>query len=266
MKVNVLLLGEVGSGKTHSLRSIVEKAKKKLFILSTEQGIESIIGKKSKGGEITCEDGCHYCYISPAKDEWETLKQNAKFINTMSMEQLQKMNGMNKGKYAQFLEVLEALCDFKCDRCGESFGPVDEFGDDCFLALDGLTGLSQMVMDLTVGAKPIKTQPEWGAAMDTLHRIIRKLTSDLNCSFVLISHIAREKDEVSGSSQITVSTIGNKLAPEIPKPFDEVVLARREESDFYWSTTANNTLLKSRILPWSDKIEPDFSQFFPEEE
>lgn len=262
MKTNVLLLGEVGSGKTHSLRSVVTSAKMKLFVLATEQGIESLVGPKSRGGEIPCSEGCHYHYVSPAKDEWDTLISNAKFINTMGMDQLQKMSGMNKTKYSQFIEVLNALCNFKCDRCGEEFGPVDEFEEDCFLAVDGLTGLSQMAMDLTVGAKPIKTQPEWGAAMDTLHRLIKKLTSDLKCSFVLISHITREKDEVSGGSQIMVSTLGNKLAPEIPKPFDEVVLALRDGDEFRWSTTASNTLLKARVLPWSDNISPDFAQFF----
>ena len=83
--------------------------------------------------------------------------------------------------------------------------------------------MSQMAMDLTVGSKPIVTQPEWGAAMNTILRLVRKLCYDTKCTFVFNAHLERQDDELTGGTHKTVSTLGNKLAPEIIKPFDEVI-------------------------------------------
>lgn len=254
MKTNTLLEGPIGSGKTHALRTIVA-AGKELFVLATEPGIDAILGDLP-------DSKCHWKYIPPGKIPWDIMRRNAEMANKMDAAQLVKMAGINKDQYTQFLDVFSCLADFECDRCGESFGPVDHWDESRCLAVDGLTGISQMSSDLVVGAKPIKSQPEWGIAMNQILVLTNKLCYDTKCNFVLISHIERDRDELSGRSQIRVATLGNKLAPEIPKPFNEVIYARREVDQFFWSTVEPDVDLKVRILPWSDSIKPDFNEIF----
>ena len=265
MKYNILLVGPIGTGKTTALRTIVEECNKKLFVIATEPGIENILGKEAKEGPLP-EDMCHWHYISPAEVDWNILISNAKLINTLSMGDLQKMPAANRNKFQQFIELLTVLSGFKCDRTGEEFGPVDDFKEDVVFAIDGLSGMSQMAMDLTVGSKPIITQPEWGAAMNTLLRLVRKLCYDNKCTFILNAHLAREKDELTGGERKTVSTLGNKLAPEIIKPFDEIISTNRTVDKFTWSNIDIQTDLKTRVLEWRDDYTPTFKHFFPEED
>ena len=261
MKFNILLVGPVGTGKTTALRTIVENSGKELFVVATEPGIENILGKTSVWGELP-PDKCHWHYVSPAEVSWDILAMNAKLVNTTSMSDLQKMPAMNRNKFQQFIELLSTLANFKCDRTGEEFGPVDEWGEDRVLAIDGLSGISQMAMDLVVGSKPIKTQPEWGAAMDTILRLVRKLCCDTKCTFILNAHLERQLDETGGGTHLTISTLGNKLAPELIKPFDEIIFTKRIKDEFFWSTTEMQVDLKTRILGWGDNFPPDFNQFF----
>lgn len=247
-KLNMILLGPVGTGKTSALLTI--PSTNPLFVLATEPGIEHI---------LTHNDHTHWHYVAPATEEWSTLTENAKLLNTLTNEQLQKSTNMNKSKYRQFLEVLNVCTEFTCDVCGKGFGPVDHFPLDAVFAIDGLSGLSKMSMDLIVGGKPIASQPDWGAAMNNLERFLGKCCSDIKCSFILTSHVDREYDEVTGGTKIMVSTLGRKLAPKIPRFFDEVVLCTRRGEKFFWNTVDNGTDLKARRLPFSDEIKPDFA-------
>ena len=264
MKYNILLVGSIGTGKTTALRTIVEECNKKLFVISTEPGIENILGNEAKEGPLP-EDMCHWHYISPAEVDWKILISNAKLVNTLSMGDLQKMPAANRNKFQQFIELLTVLSSFKCDRTGEEFGPIDDFEEDVVLAIDGLSGMSQMALDLTVGSKPIVTLPEWGAAMNTVLRLVRKLCYDTKCTFVLNAHLERQKDELTGGEHKTVSTLGNKLAPEMVKPFDEIILTTRAGDKFNWSNIEMNVDLKTRVLEWRDDYVPTFKHFFPEE-
>ena len=258
---NILITGPIGTGKTTALRTIVEECGKELFVIPTEPGIENILGDTSKGGALP-PDKCHWHYISPAEVDWNILISNAKMVNTMSMGDLQKSPAANRHKFRQFIELLTVLSNFKCDRTGEEFGPVDQFDKDKVVALDGLSGMSQMAMDLTVGSKPIVTQPEWGAAMNTILRVVRKLCYDTDCTFILNAHLERQLDEAGKGTHLTVSTLGNKLAPELIKPFDEVILAKRTGDKFAWSTIEMEVDLKTRLLEWKDDYEPTFKHFF----
>lgn len=255
MKINLLLLGAIGTGKTHALRTLLD-AGKELFILATEPGIEAVLGD-------TDEAHCHWHYVSPSHTTWDDLISNAEHASVYTADQYSKMPAPNKQNYTQYIECLRVLADFTCDRCGENFGAADDWDDSRALALDGLTGLSDMAIELICGAKLIRSWPEWQGGQNAVRAIVKKLCSDLKCTFVLIAHTAREPDEVVGGNVVTVATLGQKLAPDIPKPFDEVVQAiRTSEGNFLWSTTSMNVDLKSRRLKWSDELEPSFVQLF----
>jgi len=257
-KYNILLLGQIGTGKSYSLKTVLD-AGLELFIQSVEPGITTTIRQWEKHGVDISK--IHYNYIAPATTAWDVLEKNAKYTNQFDMATLQKMTPANKGDYIQFLQVVSSFANF-IDQHGEEFGPVDEFGPERALALDGLSGLSRMSRALVVGAKPIMTQPEWGVAQQNLLQLILKLTDDTKCTFILISHAERKTDQITGGTHITISTLGQALAPELLKPWDEVILARRDGDKFLWSTSESDVDLKSRSLKFSDEIEPDFKQFF----
>ena len=249
---NTLLLGPTGTGKTYCLRTFID-AGVTPFILSTEPGIASTLGDLPP-------DKCHWHYIPPAKQSWSDLIDSARKINTLSFEALAKLSDVNKRKYSQFLDVLESCNNFICDRTGEEFGDVMSWGPDRAFIIDSLSGLNIMAMNLVVGSKPTKSMADWGVAMDNLERFITTLVTSLTCNFVLTGHIERETDEVTGGVSLMVSTLGRKLAPKLPRFFDDVLLCRREGKVYTWSTAAFNVDLKARNLPISDGLPPTFQQ------
>ena len=244
-----LLIGATGAGKTHSLRTFIE-AGVTPFILFTEPGMRTV-------SDIPC-DHLHYKYVPPAAPTWDGLIDNAKKINTLSFKALAQMGDIDKQKYAQFLEVLTTMNDFVCDRCGEHFGDVAKWNTDRALCMDSLSGLNIMAMDLVAGAKPVKAMGDWGVAMDNLERYINTLTNNTHCHFVLTAHAQQERDEITGATTIMASTLGQKLAPKVPRFFDDVVFCRNTENKFTWSTSESNIAVKYRNLAPGRLLPPSF--------
>lgn len=247
--INVLLIGDTGTGKTYSIRSLI-RAGITPFCIFTEPGFEVL-------GDVPAAQ-LHWHYIAPADVSWVTMMESAKKINQLSYESLTKLGDINKSKYDQFIELLSSLNNFRCDRDGQQYGDVCQWGTNRALVLDGMSGISIMALNLVVGSKPVKHQGDWGVAMDNLERLVQKLCTDTTCHFMLISHPEREIDEVAGGSKIMTATLGKKLAPKIPRFFSDVVLANREGNRFTWSTAAVGAVLKARNLPIADNLPPDF--------
>jgi hypothetical protein len=252
MKSNILLLGPVGSGKTTSLRTATKTHQ--LFVLSLEPGIEHILTHS--------DTHCHWHYIPPARTEWSDFLKEADNVNRYSIEQLQKMKQPLRAGYRQFIELLETCNNFTCSICKKPFGDVAKLGPDCLLALDSMSGLNIMAMDIVAGGNPIKTLPDYQIAMNNVEKFIQKLCVDTTCSFCLTAHVEREIDEVFGGTKITMSTIGRRMSPRLPRFFDEVVLCLKKGEKFLWSTTEPNTDLKNRLLPLSGEITPSFANIF----
>lgn len=247
---NVLLVGATGTGKTHAIRTLID-AGITPFVLFTEPGMRTLADVPDKH--------LHWHYIPPARPDFADMKKSAIQINeSFDLEALTKKKDWDKKKYRQFIEVLDSMNDFRCDRCGESFGSVDEWGTDRAIVIDSLSGLSIMAMDLVVGSKPVKAIADWGTSMDNLERFLNRMCAGTQCHFVLTAHLEREKDEVSGGITLMASTLGNKLAPKVPRYFDDVVQCDHDGTDFLWKTIARNVDLKARNLPLKDKLPPSF--------
>lgn len=249
---NTMLIGATGTGKTYCLRTLIE-AGITPFILTTEPGIESTLG------DIPSEK-LHWKYIAAANPEWGDLLDSAKKINTLSYTALSKLPDVNKQKYGQFLDVITTCNDFICDRDGKSYGDVSTWEQDRAFIVDSLSGLNIMAMNLVVGSKATKAMQDWMVAMDNLERFITKLVTDTQCFFILTAHAERETDEVTGGVQVMASTLGRKLAPKLPRFFDDVVYCVRQGDKFSWSTATTNVDLKARNLPIQDGLEPSFVQ------
>jgi len=244
-----ILLGATGTGKTYAIQTLVD-AGITPFVLFTEPGMRTL-------GDVKC-DKLHYKYIPPSSPSWDALHQSATKINSMGMDLLSKLKDINKKEYGQFLEVLTTMNDFTCDRCGESFGDVSDWQTDRAIVIDSLSGLNIMAMDLVVGSKPVKSMSDWGISMDNLERFINKLAGDTQCHFVLTAHLEREVDEVLGGVKLMASTLGKKLAPRLPRFFDDVIVCERKGTQFSWSTAAANTDLKARNLPIAENLPATF--------
>src|SRR5690606_35138898 len=198
-------------------------------------------------------------YIHPGTSGWSALIDSATKINSMTYKALSNLEDINKRQYGQFIQVLNTLVNFKCDRTGEEFGCVDNWSTDRALILDSMSGISSMAMKLVVGTKPVRSQGDWGVAMNNLEELIEKLCTGVVCHFILTAHMEREKDEVSGSVALMPSTLGQKLSPKIPRNFDNVIECyQHAPGNFRWRTVSAQAKLKSRHLPLESGLEPSF--------
>lgn len=246
----VLLLGGPGSGKTYCIRTLLDAGVKKVGVVFTEPGMETL-------GDIPT-DKLAWHYIPPATADWDTVISGLKKINTLSFDALTKLSDMDKRKYTQFIDLYTCLSNFTDDRTGETLGPVDSWGTDRALVIDSLSGVNLMAMKLVTGGKPVKSQADWQVAMDNVEQLLTKLTTDVRATVVMTAHLERETDEITGGTTIMVSTLGRKLAPRIPRFFSDCIHVKREADRFTWSTATTNADLKTRSLKIADNLPPSF--------
>src|SRR6185503_17028032 len=169
-----LLIGPPGSRKTTSLVSFIE-AGLDLFAIGTDPGFEEVILDAIRERNLPL-DKFHYSYIAPASVDFDTMITQAKQVGNFGYEGLASIkSGPGKGKYNQFIELLSCLSDFTDKRTGESFGPVDQFPPNVALAIDSLSGINVMAIDLVLGGKVTAHQGEWGVAMAAEEKLILKL-------------------------------------------------------------------------------------------
>lgn len=255
---STLLIGPAGTGKTTAITTFIEAGIETFVLITDPNGEESLIDAMEK--KRLPMDLLHWNYVPAASPSWATLMDMSTTITSLSYEAVGKIkSGVNKQDYKQFYNLLSCCANFKCQRTGEEYGPIDSWGPDRAFVLDSLSGVNTMSMDMTIGAKPCAHQGEWMIAMNAEEKLLKKLCSDLRCFFVLVAHIQRNRDEILGHTQIMVDALGSKLAPKVPKDFSDVVLAVREGSNFSWSTTAPQVDLKARTLPLQDKLTPTFA-------
>lgn len=254
-------MGPPGSGKSSALLTFL-KADIELFVLTTEpNGIDSLLDAVKLHNVPV--DKLHYHAVPPAAPGWAGLTSLAKLVNTTSYKGLTDMAGIAKEQTHQLEDLLVSCADFPCDRTGQKYGDVTEWGPDRAFALDSLSGLNILAKQHTVGFKPTLHQGEWGVAMDLEEQIILKLTSDCKCFFVLTAHLDREVDEVQGTTKTMAGALGRKLAPKIPRFFSEVVLTSRtgqtaDKLKFGWSNIDTQADLKNRGLVVGAALEPSF--------
>lgn len=251
----VLLLGQPGAGKTHSLASLLA-AGLEVFVIFTEQGKESLLEGCTQLGVDTSK--LHYARVAAGSPGFGALRQIARTINTSTQKDMQGSKGVENKKYQQMIELI-SLCENFVDQHGVSYGNATDWGNDRVLVIDGLSGINTMCMDLVVGAKPVKTIADWGIAMDAEMRFINQCVNSLTAMFVLIAHLELNKDEVEGKIYKYPKVLGNKNTYDFGKHFSDVVLAEDQGgNNFTWSTDAKGMQLKTRNLKKGSKLEASF--------
>lgn len=254
-----LLMGPSGSGKTTAIATFA-KAGLDVFVLVTEPtGVDSLLDAWKMYG-LPLEK-LHYHVVAPASAGWGALEEMVTKIKFMSYKDLSELKGgIGKDKMDQYMNILKSIQNFKCDRDGKEYGDVTSWGPDRAFGIDSLSGLSEISLQLTVGFKPSPHQGEWGIAMSATSNLLLKLSSDCQCFFFLTAHIEKEPDEITGMAKVTVSTLGRKLAPKIPRFFSEHLRARKDSTGkFLWATIDGEADLKNRAFPSSGSLEPSFA-------
>jgi len=257
--VNIILEGPTGVGKTHSLGTAVE-AGLDVHYFAFESGTESLVGYFTDRGKPV-PPNLFITTVKGATASWTEMAENTRLVNALSYEALKKSSDPMRSKYNQLEQFLRSFNDVT-DDTGRKHGPVDKWGTNKVLAIDGLTGLGNACMKTVIGGKVDRDQKDWGLAQNLLENFLRRVCDDCRCHFILLAHVERETDMVLGGSKITVSTLGKALPSKIPPMFSDVILAKRIGKDFYWDTQDAQADLKARNLPYAEKIPPDFRQIF----
>jgi len=254
--VNVLLEGPTGTGKTHSIGTLVD-AGVEVFFLGLESGIESLIGYYTDRGKPV-PDNLHWHVLNLQGDGFGPLLQAADDIGSKTQDSLYKIQDFTRAQHNPYAKVIKTLINFEDQRTGKAFGAVTNWGTDRALVIDGLTGLGNFAMTMVVGKKPLRSQTDWGLAQGQIENALRLLCDGCACHFILIAHVEREVDVVFGGAKITVSSLGKALPPKIPPMFSDVILASREGTKWSWSTANAMCDLKTRNLAVADGLPPSF--------
>lgn len=260
--VNVLLEGPSGTGKTYALKTLVEWAAKhsiEVFVLFTEQGLETLLGAWADHGQPV-PPNLHWKLMNVKPLALADLMDAAKKVGQLSYDSITRLVDPNRDKNNAFHAILTACSNFKDDRTGQSYGAVDSWGPDRIFVIDGLSELSNACMKMVIGNKPTASQPDYGVSQNNLMNFLRLATQGMTCHFVLIAHVSREKDEITGGTKIMTKAIGQAISGDIPPLFSDVIFTVREGSNFYWDTASALVDVKTRSLPIQAKLPPDFAQ------
>jgi len=253
--VNVLLIGPTGTGKTHSIGTLVETGIHVHFF-AFESGAESILGYFTDKGKPV-PPNLHITTVKQASASWLEMADAVNKVNTLNYDTLKKMVDPHRNKYNQLEQFLRTFNDVVDDQ-GVHYGSVDGWGTDRAIVIDGLTGLGDATLKAVTGGKADRDQKDWGLAQNILENFLRKVCDGCKCHFILLAHVDRQVDEILGGVKLMVATLGKALPPKLPPMFSDVILATRLGKEWYWDTANGQADLKTRNLPIEAKISPDF--------
>lgn len=254
-----LLMGAPGTGKTWSIVTLLQAGIETFVIFTEPGGEESLLNAIQKTNPKLIEK-LHWTYVPPVTGGWNAMGEVLKVVGNSNFQMISDMkSGVAKTADSNIMKLFKHLQNFEDARTGQSFGDVTTWGPERALVIDSLSGLNNLALQHTVGLKPTMNPGEWNVAMNLELMLIEKLTADTKCFFVILAHIDRNINEVTGGMVVTPAAIGAKLGPKIGRFFSEVVLTKRVGARFVWSTEETNTDVKNRSLPIGKELEPSFA-------
>lgn len=253
---NVLLMGPSGTGKTYAIKTLADMGLE-TFALFVEPGLETLVGAYVDN-DLPIPPNLHWHYIQPTQQGFDQLRNTSDQIGKFDLAGLAKMKDINRSKANKMLDLYTCLNNFKDQKDGKEYGPVDTWDTNRVLVIDSLSALNRIAMEMVVGTKPVRDMADWGIAQNALMALLHKLTSGCNCHFVLIAHVDREVDQILGGIKLMVSSLGKAITSQIPQPFSDVILSSREGDKFYWDTANSQADVKTRNLPIQSKLPATF--------
>jgi len=257
----ILIEGAPGTGKTHSIGTLVDWAErngKEVFVLFAENGLPSLLNYWGNQNKPVPECLHYYtCVTRPLT--LDQLLKAADNCGKLSYESLIKISDPDRMKdTSSFYKILQAVANFQDERTGKNYGSFTEWGTDRILVIDSLTTLGNAIMKMVTGVK-IPSQNDYGQAQNHLMNFLGLLCDGCVIPVVLIAHVSRETDEVSGSVKLMTQAIGKAISGQIPRFFPDVILTVKEGASFFWDTAAYGVDTKATNLPIASKQKPDFS-------
>jgi hypothetical protein len=270
LKANIINFGDIGTGKSYANRTLLAEYPDKEGKIHKGAGLKVYNlacepGWSATNGDLTCEMGFHVHQVLPANPSWQVKIAWLEKISNMSAEDIKKMSipdSIRKG-YRQFMDLHVTCSKFICDRCGEDLGNSEDWGEDIAYVNDGLTGITTMAGQYAVGPKPTLTWPEIDQIGHMIEDYVKKCCA-LKCTYILVAHWDRAPNQVEGGSEITIHTIGQKLAPRLLlDTFDEIILSERNgPSTYTWNLADDKVRQKARRLEYKAGLRPDYAQIF----
>lgn len=248
----ILLMGDSGTGKTYALQTLIDCGITPFMIATEQNAIQEM--SKFPAGKF------HYKFIPPGPGtevDFSSALDMLDKVNKLSYDLLTKVSDPFKQAHNKLVEVVSACNNFVSDVDGKSYGNAAKWGTDRCLILDSLSGLSDMAFALVVGNKPVRAMPDYQVAQQSL-RMLLNIAVSIQAPFVLIAHLSREKDEITGGTTVTASTVGQKLGPDLPRMFSDVIRAKREGNKFSWDTADAQAIVVGRHLPIAQNLAPSF--------
>lgn len=246
----VLLYGGSGTGKTFSIQTLLD-AGLEVFILFTEPGMATLRDVKNPK--------LHWHYVKPVPFNIDNFTAMLKNVNTMSFENLSKMQDPNKTSHQQMIQISNMMANFIDEKTGESFGSLDKWDTSRVFVVDSISGVVAAAQGLVCGSRPTVAQNDYGTIMNTIEKFLNMICLGVRTNVVILAHEEREIDEVNGGTKVMAASIGKKLSPKLGRFFDDVLLAERNlRGEFKWLTSKPNYELKSRHLPLSGEQAPSF--------
>lgn len=270
----VLLEGPAGTGKTDALGTLVDwcaaqNPQIEVHVLFLDRGLETLIGywtepaARNNMKARPVPPNLHWRDLITKPVSLKAMLDGAVNVGKLTYDSITKLSDGTRHMNNPFEAVLMACSDVTSDRPGDEgkkYGAVDSWGPDKVFVIDGLTELANACSKMVIGSKPTMAQGEYGIAQNNLMNFIRLLTQGCRCHFVMLAHVSREKDEITGGVKLMTQAIGSAISGQIPPMFSEVIYTVREGASWYWDTANANVDLKSRYLPVSSKITPGFGQ------
>lgn len=259
----ILLVGDSGNGKTHAVRTLLGTGIQP-YVLATEPGMRALAPCDNPACTICTPENrkappIPWAYVPPTAGSIDILMDQANDVLTKNQSALATATDTKrKESYNQFVDVLKLIKNF-VSFDGVSYGPVTSWNTDRCLVLDSLTGLGDMVFDLFSGRRMLYDKPDYLIAQRGIKNFLKLLVLQLRCHVTVIAHTGRGQDALEYSNKITVHTVGNKLAPELPPMFDDMPHAEREGANFTWSTATTSAVSKARNLPYKSGLKPSFA-------
>lgn len=266
---NIMLEGPSGTGKTFALGTLVDWAQAhdmKVRALFVENGLETLLGywtdvgtppfNRSTPAEIPACLAWHQQLTKPIN--LTALMRAADSVGKLNYEGITKYQDPERSQNNAFWKILETCSSFIDDRTGANLGALDSWGNDTIFVLDSLSELANACMKMVIGSKPTAAPPDYGVAQNNLMNFLRLCTQGTAASFVLIAHVDRIKDDMTGSTRIMTKAIGSAISPDIPPLFSDVIYTQREADKFFWDTAAYGVDTKTRSLGYRSKIDPSF--------
>jgi hypothetical protein len=255
-------MGESGTGKTSSILTLLKMGLKVNVLVTEGNGVEILLDAlaRERRAHPGLDDSLlHWKLVTPSNMDYDTMLRKVALSNRLGAGALQALEtGLDRDKYPQFMNMLRSCQNFISDRDGSNQGNTAAWGDDTAFVVDSMTGVNQMVVQHVCGMRPTMTQPEYGIVQNHL-RDLYSLWTSLSCFFVMTAHMEKETLPLTGEVKIMASSVGKALAPELPRPFSEVILTELKGTQFTWSTSDPRTVLKSRSLERRSGLKADFA-------